>query len=114
LENAVRGSWADQIYPFLAKNSVCKYYNTLTNAVVRANRDQKITKKFIQTIMTSTRSSDYAVIKGGGNGVSGRSQSSRQLARGLFPGGKEKEDIRSTKQDDKYGASDIVLPCPGS
>jgi hypothetical protein len=43
-ENAVRGSWAGQICPFLAK-TLCTYYNTLSKAVVRANRDQKITKK---------------------------------------------------------------------
>ncbi len=63
---------------------------------MRANRDQKITKKIIQTIMASTRSSDYAAIGGGGNGVGSGSQSSRWLARGLPPGGKEEENDDST------------------
>jgi hypothetical protein len=73
----------------------CKYYGTLTKAVVHANRDQKITKKIIQTIMTSTRCSDYAAIRGGGDGIGGGSPSSRRLARGPPPGGEEEEDEHS-------------------
>ncbi len=73
-----------------------KYYHTPTKAVVRANRDQKITKKNVQTIMTSTRSSDYVAIGGGGDGVGGGSQSSRLLVRGPPPRGKEEEDDDST------------------
>ena len=97
----------------------CKYYNTLTKAVVRANRDQKITKNFIQTIMTSTRSSDYAAIRGGGNGVGGRSQSSRRLARGPPPGGEEEEDDNSTPvafdvDDSKGGKVEVNSECKGN
>ncbi len=44
LENAVGGSWAGQICPFLAKNSVWGTI-TLTKPVVCANRDQKSQKK---------------------------------------------------------------------
>jgi hypothetical protein len=50
-----------------------RYYNTLTKPVVRANRDQKITKKIVQTIMGSTRSSYYVAIGSGGNGIGGKS-----------------------------------------
>jgi hypothetical protein len=46
--------------------------------------------------MASTRSSDYAAIGSGGNGISSGSQLSRQLARGPPPGGKEEEDNNST------------------
>ena len=42
--------------------------------------------------MTSTRSSDYAAIRGGGNGIGGGSQASRRLARWPLPRGKEEED----------------------
>jgi hypothetical protein len=59
--------WSDLSIPHQKLH--VKYYNTLTKAVVHANRDQKISKKIIQTIMTSTRSSDYAAIGGGGNGI---------------------------------------------
>ncbi len=46
--------------------------------------------------MASIRSSDYAAIGGGSNGIDGGSQLSRQLARGPPPGGKEEEDNNST------------------
>jgi hypothetical protein len=46
--------------------------------------------------MTSTRSSDYVAIGGGGDGVGGRSRSSRWLARGPPPGGEDEEDAHST------------------
>jgi hypothetical protein len=46
--------------------------------------------------MVSTRSSDYAAISGGGNGIGGESQSSRQLTRGPPPGGEEEKDNDST------------------
>jgi hypothetical protein len=46
--------------------------------------------------MVSTRSSDYAAIGGDGDGISGGSQLSRQLARGPLPGGKEEEDNNIT------------------
>ncbi len=46
--------------------------------------------------MVSTKSSDYAAIGSGGNGIGGKSQSSRLLARGPLPGGKEKKDNDST------------------
>ncbi len=59
---------------------------------MRANRDQKITTKSF----TSTRSSDYAAIGGGSNGIGSGSQLSRWLARGLPLGGKEEEDKDST------------------
>ncbi len=94
-ENAVGGVELVRSVHSLPKTP-CKYYNSLTKAVVHANRDQKITKTIIQTIMTSTRSSDYAAIRGGGNGIGGGSQSSRRLASGLPPGGEEEEDDDST------------------
>ncbi len=46
--------------------------------------------------MVSTRSSDYAAIGGGGDGIGGKSRSSRLLARGPLPGGKEEKDNNST------------------
>ncbi len=46
--------------------------------------------------MTSTRSSDYVAIGSGGNGSGVGSRSSRRLARGLQPGGKEEQDNNST------------------
>ncbi len=46
--------------------------------------------------MVSTRSSDYAAIGGGSNGIGSENQSSRLLARGLPPGGKEEKDNDST------------------
>ncbi len=46
--------------------------------------------------MTSTRSSNYVAIGGGGDGHGSGSQSSRRLARGPLPGGKEEEDNKST------------------
>ncbi len=60
------------------------------------NRDRRITKKIIQTIIMSTRSSGYAVIGDGGDGVGGGSRSSSWLARGPWPGGEEEEDDDST------------------
>jgi hypothetical protein len=46
--------------------------------------------------MVSIRSSDNATIGSGGNGIGGKSQSSRLLARGPPPGGKKKKDNNST------------------
>ncbi len=46
--------------------------------------------------MVSTRSSDYAAIGGGDDGIGGKSQFSRLLARGPPPGGKEEKDNAST------------------
>jgi hypothetical protein len=46
--------------------------------------------------MVSTRSSDYAAIGGGGDGIGGKSRSSRLLARGLPPRGKEEKNNDST------------------
>jgi hypothetical protein len=42
--------------------------------------------------MTSTRSADYEALRNGGNGGGSGSRSSRLLARGPLPGGKEEED----------------------
>ncbi len=86
---------------------------------MRANRDQKITKKIIQTIMRSMRSSDYAAIGGGGNGVGGGSRSSRRLARGTPPGGKEEEDDDSTPvafdvNDGNGGQVEVNSECEGN
>jgi hypothetical protein len=69
--------------------------------------------------MTSARSSDYAAIGGGGDGVGGRSQSSRQLARGLPPGGKEEEDDDSTPaafdvDDGNGGQVEVNGECKGN
>jgi hypothetical protein len=69
--------------------------------------------------MTSTRSSDYAAIGGGGNGVSGGSRSSRRLARGPLPGGKEEEDDDSTPvafdvDDGNGGQVEVNGECKGN
>ncbi len=46
--------------------------------------------------MVSTRSSDYAAISGGSDGIGGKSQLSRLLAREPPPGGEEEKDNNST------------------
>ncbi len=46
--------------------------------------------------MASTRSSDYVAIGSGGNGIGGRSGSSRRLERGPQPGGEEEDNNDST------------------
>ncbi len=46
--------------------------------------------------MVSTRSSDYATIGGGSNGIGGKSRLFRLLAKGPLPGGKEEKDKDST------------------
>ncbi len=46
--------------------------------------------------MVSTRSSDYAAIGSGSNGIGGKSQLSRLLARGPLPGGEEEKDNNIT------------------
>jgi hypothetical protein len=76
-------------------------------------------KKIIQTIMTSTRSSDYAAIRGGSNGVGGRSRSSKRLARGPLPRGKEEEDNNSTPVafyvvDGNGGQDEVNGECKGN
>jgi hypothetical protein len=69
--------------------------------------------------MTSTRSSDYAAIGGGGDGVGSKSQSFRQLAGGLPPGGKEEEDDDSTPvafdvNDGNGGQVGVNSECEGN
>ncbi len=68
--------------------------------------------------MASIRSSDYVTICGGGDGVGGGSQSSRQLARGPPPGGKEVEDNDSTPvavhvDDGNGGVVEVNGECEG-
>jgi hypothetical protein len=68
--------------------------------------------------MASTRSSNYAAIGGCGNGLNGRSQLSRRLARGLPPGGKEEEDNGSTPvafdvDDSNGGKVEVNGECEG-
>jgi hypothetical protein len=57
---------------------------------------KKSQKRIIQTIMVSTRSSDYVVIGGGSNDIGGKSRSCRLLARGPPPRGKGEMDNDST------------------
>ncbi len=69
--------------------------------------------------MRSTRSSDYVAIGGGGNGVSGGSRSSWQLARGPLPGGEEEEDDGSTPvvfdvNDGNGGQVEVKGECEGN
>ncbi len=61
--------------------------------------------------MVSTRSSDYAAIGSGGDGVGGKSRSSRLLARGPPPKGKEEKDNDSTPVafDVNYGNGGELL-----
>jgi hypothetical protein len=68
--------------------------------------------------MTSTKSSDYVTIGSGGNGVGSGSRSSRRLARGLPPGGKEKDDNNSTPvafdvNDGNGGKFEVNGECKG-
>ncbi len=70
--------------------------------------------------MTSTRSSYYGTIGGGSNGVGSKSRSSRWLARGPPPGGKEdKEDEDSTPvafdaNDGDDGQVEVNGECKGN
>jgi hypothetical protein len=96
-----------------------KYYNTLTISRCACEQRWKNHKKIIQTIMTSTRSSDYAAIWGGGNGDGSRSQLSRRLARGPPPGGAEEEDNNSTPvafdvNDGDGGKVEVNGECKGN
>jgi hypothetical protein len=67
----------------------------------------------------STRSSDYVAISGGGDGIGGKSRSSRLLARGLPPGGKEEKDNDSTPvafdvDDSNGGKVEVNGECKGN
>jgi hypothetical protein len=69
--------------------------------------------------MMSTRSSDYASIRGGGDGVGGRSGSSSRLARGPLPWGEEEEDDDSTPDafdvdDGNGGQVEVNSECKGN
>ncbi len=59
-------------------------------------RSKNPKKRIIQTILVSRRSSDYAAIGSGSNGISSKSQLSRLLARGPPPGGEEEKDNNGT------------------
>ncbi len=68
--------------------------------------------------MALTRSSDYAAIGGGSNGIGSGSQLSRWLARGLPPKGKEEEDNNSTPvafdiDDGNGGKVEVNGECEG-
>jgi hypothetical protein len=96
-----------------------KYYNNLAISCCACKQRWKNHKKIIQTIMTSTRSSDYAAICGGGNGGGSRSRLSRRLARGLPPGGEEEEDNNSTPvafdvNDGNGGKVEVNGECKGN
>ncbi len=69
--------------------------------------------------MASIRSSDYVAIGSGSNNIGGGSQLSRQLARGLLPGGKEEEDNNSTPvafsvNDSNCGNGEVNHECKGN
>jgi hypothetical protein len=85
--------WSDLSIP--CQKLCVRYYHPHKTCCVCKQRS-KNKKRIIQTIMVSTRSSDYAAIGGGSNGIGGKSQSSRLLARGPPPGGKEEKDNNST------------------
>ncbi len=68
-----------------------RYYHPHKTCCACEQRSKNPKKRIIQTIMVSTRSSDYAAIGSGSNGIGGKSQSSRLLARGPPPGGKEEK-----------------------
>jgi hypothetical protein len=61
-----------------------------------SNRDLNNFKKNIQTIIASTRCSDYVAIGSGGGGICGGSWLSGWLARGPLPRGEEEEYNDST------------------
>jgi hypothetical protein len=86
--------WSDLSIP---RQKLCvRYYHPHKTCCACEQRSKNPQKRIIQTIMVSTRSSDYAAIGGGGNGIGGKSQLSRLLARGPPPGGKEEKDNDST------------------
>jgi hypothetical protein len=102
--------WSDLSIPY--QNLCVRYCNTLTTSCCVCKQRSKNHKKIIQTIMASTRSSDYAAIGSGSDGLGGGSQLSRQLARGPPPGGKEEEDINSTPvayDDDDNGGGEVEV-----
>ncbi len=89
--------WGKLGCPFLAKNPVeGTTISPSQNLSCVQTEIKNPQKRIIQTIMVSTRSSDYAAIGSGGNGIGGKSQLSRLLARGLPPGGEEEKDNDST------------------
>jgi hypothetical protein len=55
------------------QNLHVRYYNTLMISCCACKQRSKNHKKIIQTIMESTRSSNYVAIGSGGNGLSGSS-----------------------------------------
>ncbi len=85
--------WSDLSIPC---QKLCVIYYHPHKTCCACKQRSKNHKKIIQTIMVSTKSSDYKALSGGRNGVGGGSQSSRWLARVPPPGGKEEEVNDST------------------
>jgi hypothetical protein len=86
--------WSDLSIP--CQKLCVRYYHPHKTCCACKQRSKNQKKRIIQTIMVSTRSSDYVAISGGGNGINGKSRLSRLLARGPLPRGKEEKDNEST------------------
>jgi hypothetical protein len=86
--------WSDLSIP--CQKLCVRYYHPHKTCCACKQRSKNPKKRIIQTIMVSTRSSDYAAISGGSNGISSESRLSILLARGPPPGGKEEKDNNST------------------
>jgi hypothetical protein len=76
--------------------TLCKVLSPSQNLLCVQTEIKKSKKRVIQTIMVSTRSSDYVAIGGGGDGIGGKSRLSKLLARGLPLKGEEEKDNDST------------------
>jgi hypothetical protein len=99
--------------------SPCKVLLYPHNKLLCVQTEIKNYKIIIQAIMVSTRSSDYAAIGGGGNGIRSGSQLSRRLARGPPPIGEEEEDNNSTPvafdvNDGDCGKVEVNSECKGN
>jgi hypothetical protein len=86
--------WSDLSNP--CQKLCVRYYHPHKPCCACEQRSKNPNKRIIQAIMVSTRSSDYAAIGGGGNGIGGKSRLSRLLARGPPLGGEEEKDNNST------------------
>jgi hypothetical protein len=98
--------------------TLCKVLSPSQNLLCMRTEIKNPQKRINQTIMVSTRSSDYATISGGGNGIGGESQLSRLLARRPPPRGKEKKDNNSTPaafdvDDGDGGKVEVNVECKG-
>jgi hypothetical protein len=96
-----------------------RYYHPHKTCCACEQRSKNHKKRIIQTITVSTRSSDYAAIGSGGDGIGGKSQSSRLLARGPPPRGEEEKDNNSTQvafdvDDGNGGKVEVNGECKGN